>query len=394
MSKERELIDKYNELINLYNRRTINDDNARSLLKDAYNTLFDLSNYERDNIGKIENPYLLDKTIIKGINNNYYTNSKLNKPLNIYPPSYQKLDNNKVMVIADIHRISKNVGIYKYHDDSINYFYAALKAAKMLGIKELVVLGDLVDGRYHHSNNELDGIINNKSYDELLNEVSLVSSELKSKLDDIKIRVVLGNHDLNTLAEYQHKYKDKDNYSLIDRGIDEYLSAYRDKNIKIDGVGNVIYRFGENNILFEHSINKTFGLYNPLKVEYKYEQSFSPSILYRSISGHSHYYSYRYWYYDRDEISNVICPCLKADYDIYQGSQNIIEHPGFLIIESINDKIIVEPYFIIKESNNHFYIDNLEELCKLSKNCEINGMPNKIKNYKGLKRIVLEKVMY
>ena len=71
MSKERELID---ELIGLrYDlKKNINLDNYSELARKTHETLFKLSDYQRDNVNSIENQGLLDLSLIKGINQNYY----------------------------------------------------------------------------------------------------------------------------------------------------------------------------------------------------------------------------------------------------------------------------------------------------------------------------------
>lgn len=391
MSKEAELINKYNELIDAYNKRTVNDDNTRMLGREAYNTLYDLSFYQRDNLDNIENPELLDRTMIKGIDNIFYFYDRINRPYDICPPTYQKFDTNKIMIISDLHYISKQVGKYKYHEDSIIYIDAAIYFAKKNNIKELVILGDLVDGKYKdYSKPGLNQIIYNKSNDDLLNEVSFITSYIRKNLSDVKIRVLLGNHDLNSIDSYKYRYNNID----TDKAFNEYCSVYKDNNIKLDGAGAAIYSFGDNKLLLDHCINKPFGIYNPSVIEYKDEYQYRPQKLYRSISGHAHYYSYRYWYEKYNEISNVICPCLKADYPLYDGVNDIVEYPGFLIVESVEDKINVEPYFINKMSDGNFYIDSLEDLCEFSRTKEGIELPDKYRKYNRNKKVTLNRVIY
>lgn len=387
MSKVNELIDKYNELTRLSNERKVNDFVKKEINTLAYDTLFALSNYQRDNLVESD---LLNYTLFKGIDSIYYKeNTRINKPLDICPLTYHKLDNNKVMVIADLHYINRQIKSYKYHEDSIMYVKAAMYFARLNNIKEIIVLGDLIDGYYHNWKIEgLQECLDKKTNTDFYDENIFITNLLRKELPDVKIRAILGNHDINALHEcIKHL-----NYKNIDKGYIEFLLPFINNNIKIDGLGNVIYRIGDNNVLFEHFINKFFGIYNPLEVEYECERSHLPINSYRSISGHAHYFTERGLYDNQSVPSNVICPCLKADYEKTEGS-HIIEYPGFLIVESIDDKIMVEPFFINKLSNGKYNINNLEGLCEFAKEEQGKELPNKYRTYSRDKKIVLEKVI-
>ena len=86
-----------------------------------------------------------------------------------------------------------------------------------------------------------------------------------------------------------------------------------------------------------------------------------------------------------------MCPCLKGDYIDYEGDSYSIGFPGFLIVESINDKIIVEPYFINKIGNK-YNVDTLENLYERSRDKEL-GISPKYGKYNYDKKIVLEKII-
>ncbi|MBO5530133.1 MAG: metallophosphoesterase [Bacilli bacterium] len=396
MSKERELIDKYNYFADYYYNSHEKDSITLEARKEAFDTLYSISEYMSQNLNNIENQDLVDRTMIKGIDSIFVFNDRINKPFDICPPSYQKMDNNRVMMIADLHYISRGESFYKYHEDSLKYIDKALEYVNKLNINELVILGDLVDGKF--TNREvpgLMGIINRKTKQDLFNEVSFITTYIRKKLPNIKIRVLLGNHDLNAINDYKFKYssKYKDNEALgVNEGFNEYLDCYKNNNIKLDGVGQVLYSFGNNILLLEHEIRKPFGLYNPLKVEYEYPNQYNPYHVCRSISGHGHMLRKRSCYNNLNDISSVICPCLKGDYIDPETDSYSIGYPGFLIVESIGDKILVEPHFINKIGNN-YDVDTLDNLYNRSNNREY-GIPVKYGQYQSNKKIVLEKVIY
>lgn len=386
MSKERELIDKYNELEELINKRIIRDATTMKFETEKFRTLFELSEYQKNNIDNIEDTVLFDKTMLKGINNVMYFKDHYYKPIDITPPTYHKLENNKVMIISDLHYISRKIGFYKYHEDSIYYLNTALNYAKEHDIKEVIVLGDLIDGKYSISSNlALNNIIKSKSKEDLLNEITFITNYIRKELPGITIRAILGNHDMNALTNYQTKYE---NYN---KGIDEFIRPFNESNIKIDGAGNVIYNFGENKLVCEHDINKPFGIYNPLEVEYPNDVIYSPYSNYRSISGHGHMFKCRTNINSDNNTANVMCPCLKGDFEIDNRSSNLVEYPGFLIVYSVNDKILVEPYFINK-INNEYYVDTLDRLSERAK--YEKNIPKKYMDYYGEKRIVLNKTAF
>lgn len=385
MSKERELIDKYNYLIDCYNNSSENNDATREIEKEAFNTLYSISEYMKNNTNNIEDQDLLDRTMIKGINNIYYSSDRYKKPIDISPLSYQKTENSRVMIISDLHYISRNIGDYRYHKDSLNYVYSALYCVDIFNINEIIILGDLIDGRYYKP--DVDYYIRQKTIEDFYNEMSFITDYIRKQVPNIKIRVVLGNHDINAINDYRFKYRQD-----INKGFEEYMSIFKDTNIKLDGLGEVLYEFGNNKLLLEHDINKPFGLYNPLEIEYKNEYEYEPTKYYRSISGHGHLFKRRFWYQDNQtDISNVMCPCLKGDYIDYEGDTYSIGFPGFLIVESSGDKIIVEPYFINKIGNK-YNVDTLDNLYERSINKE-SGISPKYGKYNYDKKIVLEKII-
>lgn len=386
MSRERELIDKYNYLIDLYKFRNINDEHTKYLEKQAHYTLFELSEYMRDNLNNIEDQDLLDYTMARGINNVEVCNNRFNAPCDICPSTYQKLDNSRVMVIADIHYIARSIGPYGYRKMSKDYLDSALYYANQTGIKELIVLGDLVDGKYY--DNKTIAYVDQKTLDDYYNEISDITSYLKTNLPNTKVRAILGNHDNNALSYYSNKY----GYNEQEKGFKEYISCFKNNNIKLDGIGSVIYNYNGNNVLFEHHINKFFGMYNPFEVNYEGDRDYLPINNYRSISGHAHTFKFRRLYLDRDEISNAICPCLKSDFDRYDGATDLIEYPGFLILDFVGEDILVEPYFINKNPNGIYDINSLEHVSELAK--EKNSyLPEKFRTYHYDKKIILKKVI-
>lgn len=206
------------------------------------------------------------------------------------------IKDDKALIISDSH-----IG-NKY--ENIKYLYTAYSFAYKKNIKNVIHLGDIVEGYCHMDDVKYD------ADKQIINTIDFFGS-----INDITTYYLMGNHDYN-LKKFDN-IDLKNELMMID-------------NLKYMGISNSYFHLNSDDFIKVLHKTKTFdGNYLDI-----------PSSVY--LEGHYH----RYY----KKKNNILCPAL------IDGTDPLYR-PGFLYLENIGDSYILK-YYSIFSHNAYTELDN------------------------------------